>query len=305
MDSSADFKWSLLGARRAHQHRQAEPRRDPNRGTRPGGGRVCRARRPAITVGSFVATSGQKPWPSAGSFVAAYGQFFMAADSGRVRGRLDVAGCVLAVWSSASCAGGVEGLFGVGLVSGMQPEGWSGLMSEPSAKPVAAMRFPRLAARDLEGRVRSLPDDFAGTCNVVVVAFRREQQSMVDSWIAWFDTIAAQHPGVRCYEVPVIAARWSLARPVIDGGMAQAVRAQEARRRTLTVYTDVGRVTDALAIDDTRTVTVLLVDSDGRVRARTTGAATEQGGDGLLAALTVDDVDDVATTGGPAAVEQF
>lgn len=178
-------------------------------------------------------------------------------------------------------------------------------MSEPSAKPVAAMRFPRLAARDLEGRVRSLPDDFAGTCNVVVVAFRREQQSMVDSWIAWFDTIAAQHPGVRCYEVPVIAARWSLARPVIDGGMAQAVRAQEARRRTLTVYTDVGRVTDALAIDDTRTVTVLLVDSDGRVRGRTTGPATEQGGHGLLAALTVDDVDDVATTGGPPAVEQF
>ena len=31
-------------------------------------------------VGSFVATSGQKPWPSAGCFVAAYGQFFMAAD---------------------------------------------------------------------------------------------------------------------------------------------------------------------------------------------------------------------------------
>jgi hypothetical protein len=30
-------------------------------------------------LGSFVATSGQKPWPSAGSFVAAYGQFFMTA----------------------------------------------------------------------------------------------------------------------------------------------------------------------------------------------------------------------------------
>ena len=28
-----------------------------------------------------MATSGQKPWPSAGSFVAAYGQFFMAADA--------------------------------------------------------------------------------------------------------------------------------------------------------------------------------------------------------------------------------
>ena len=32
------------------------------------------------TVGSFVATTGQKPWPSVGSFVAAYGSLFMAAD---------------------------------------------------------------------------------------------------------------------------------------------------------------------------------------------------------------------------------
>src|SRR5690349_14766783 len=117
-------------------------------------------------------------------------------------------------------------------------------MSEPGAKPVA-LRFPRLAARDLEGRVHSLPDDFAGTRNLAVVAFRREQQSVVDSWIAWFAGIAAQQPGVRCYEVSVIATRWSPARLVIDGGMARAV--QDARRRTLTVYTDVRRVTDALA----------------------------------------------------------
>ena len=70
--------------------------------------------------------------------------------------------------------------------------------------------------------------------------------------------------------------------------MAQAVRAPEARRRTLTVYTDVRRVTDALAIDDTDTVTVLLVDSDGRLRWRTTGPMTEHAGAGLLATLTVD-----------------
>ena len=177
-------------------------------------------------------------------------------------------------------------------------------MSEATAEPVAAMRFPRLEARDLEGRGRSLPDDFSGTHNLVVVAFRREQQSMVDSWIAWFDTIAAQHPGLRCYEVPVIATRWSLARPVIDGGMAQAVRAQEARRRTLTVYTDIWRVTDALAIDDTRTVTALIVDRRGRVRGRTTGPATELGSARLLAALTDDGADDAAP-GGPPAVEQF
>ena len=128
---------------------------------------------------------------------------------------------------------------------------------------------------------------------------------MVDSWIAWFETVVAQHPGVRCYEVPVLATRWSPVRPFIDGGMAQAVRESEARRRTLTVYTDVRRVTDALAIDDTDTVTVMLVGSDGRVRWRATGPATERAGAELLAALTGDDAHDIATAGERASIEQF
>ena len=159
-------------------------------------------------------------------------------------------------------------------------------MSESAMNVSGAIRFPHLAARDLEGRSLELPDAFSGASNLVIVAFRREQQAMVDSWIAWWETIAAEHPSLRCYEIPVIATRWSPARPVIDGGMAQAVRAQEARRRTLTVYTDVRRVTDALGIDATDTVTVLLVDADGRLRWRTTGPVSEHSGSELAAAIT-------------------
>ena len=70
-----------------------------------------------------------------------------------------------------------------------------------------ALRFPHLAARDLEGRSLELPDAFSGAPNLVIVAFRREQQAMVDSWIAWWETITAEHPNLRCYEVPVIATR--------------------------------------------------------------------------------------------------
>ena len=158
-------------------------------------------------------------------------------------------------------------------------------MSKSTMNQPAVIRFPHLAARDLEGRALELPDGFSGESNLVIVAFRREQQTMVDSWVAWWETFAAEDPLLRCYEIPVIATRWSPARPVIDGGMAQAVRAQEARRRTLTVYTDVRRVTDALAIDSTDTVTVLLVGADGRVRWRTTGPATEHATSELRAAL--------------------
>ncbi len=147
-----------------------------------------------------------------------------------------------------------------------------------------------------------LPEAFSGAPNLVVVAFRREQQSTVDSWVAWFESIASKHPRLRCYEVPVMATRWSPGRRVIDGGMAQAVRTPEARRRTLTVYTDVRRVTDALTIEDTGTVAVLLVDSDGWVRWRTTGPATARTGDELLAAL---DVDRTGRAEAAPSVEQF
>lgn len=130
-----------------------------------------------------------------------------------------------------------------------------------------------------------LPAGFAGEQNIVLVAFRREQQAAVDSWIAWYTSVAADHPGLRVYEVPVIATRWSPGRAMIDGGMARAVATGEARRRTLTVYGDVRRVTDGLGIERTSEVTVILVDSAGRVTWRTTGAWTQPLGDELLGFL--------------------
>ncbi len=77
------------------------------------------------------------------------------------------------------------------------------------------------------------------------------------------------------------------------------------RRRTLTVYTDVRRVTDALAIDDTGVVTVLLVGPDGRVQWRATGPATERDGAELLRALTAEDTGGIAPAGEVASIEQF
>ncbi len=124
-------------------------------------------------------------------------------------------------------------------------------------------RFPLLAAHNLEGAAVQLPSGFTGEQNLVLVAFRRDQQDAVDSWITWYTGVAADHPGLRAYEVPVLATRWSPGRAVIDGGMSRAVATGEARRRTLTVYGDVRRVVDGLGIDRTSEITVLLVDRAG------------------------------------------
>jgi hypothetical protein len=135
---------------------------------------------------------------------------------------------------------------------------------------ISADHFPRLRARDLTGYSRWVPDAFEGRRNLVFVAFRRDQQAAIDSWAPWLAS-AAVSAQLGFYELPVLARRWAPMRPLIDGGMAAAVRADQARRRTMTVYGDVGGITGALGITDRTTVTIFLVDRRGQILDRATG----------------------------------
>ncbi len=131
--------------------------------------------------------------------------------------------------------------------------------------------FPQLAALDLGGRKVALPAGLPGERNVVLIAFRREQQGLVDSWVPWLERRAATDPGLRFVELPAIGLQWQPARAAIHGGMAAAIRDEAVRRRTLTVYTDVRRVTAPLGIDDRNTIWLCLVDRAGRVAWRGSG----------------------------------
>ncbi len=155
----------------------------------------------------------------------------------------------------------------------------------PGAAWSSGDRFPSLAARDLERTACTLPDVFTGEWNLVVIAFRRQHQALVDEWVAWHGTVAPDRPGLECWEVPVIGTMWSPARSFIDGGMAQAVREAHARQHTLTVYTNVAKAAYALDITDTNTITALLVDGSGRIRWRATGTPDGESTGEVLAVI--------------------
>ena len=135
--------------------------------------------------------------------------------------------------------------------------------------------FPHLRARNLEGLDVDLPGGFAGERNIVAIAFRRSHQSLVDSWVPWFDEHADDDPGLRFYEVPTIGRIWAPARNFIDGSMASAIGDPTILQRTLTVYGDVSRLTRPLDIDDRSTIAVLVVDRSGRVLWSASGGFSE------------------------------
>ena len=145
--------------------------------------------------------------------------------------------------------------------------------------------FPQLGARDLDGHEVMLPAGLPGEWNVVIIAFQRQQQELADSWVPWLEERAAVTPWLRFAELPAIGLQWRAARQVIDGGMAAAIRDQQTRRRTLTVYTDLRRVTAPLGIGDRNTIWLFLVDRAGRVRWRGSGGWNRAAADGLAEAL--------------------
>jgi hypothetical protein len=129
-----------------------------------------------------------------------------------------------------------------------------------------AMLFPEVTGENLHGDAVAFPDDLKGNPALVLVAFKREQQAEVDTWLAQLEAFEAAIPGVRVIETPTISgARWGWMAWFIDGGMRSGIPDDAARSRTITLYTDVARFREALGMETDEQIYAVLLDADARV----------------------------------------
>jgi hypothetical protein len=127
------------------------------------------------------------------------------------------------------------------------------------------MRFPTIEARDLEGDSYTLPDGLPAGRRIVLVAFRRWHQILVDGWKSRLPSLERDNPDLTVWEVPALGRRYRAARPYIDGGMRAGIIDEGVRLHTLTAYTDLRVLLGELAIPDTETVHVYLLGGDGEI----------------------------------------
>ena len=142
--------------------------------------------------------------------------------------------------------------------------------------------FPRVEGSNLEGEHVALPADFKGALNVVFVAFKREQQGDVDSWMPFLKSMAVPRPRLRTYELPVLGRGYRFMRSFIDGGMRRGIPDAAVRAATITLYIDKARFREALSLPDEDRIYILLVDQQGRVQWRTDGRFDERAGAELI-----------------------
>ena len=146
-------------------------------------------------------------------------------------------------------------------------------------------RFPHLQASNLEKQLLNLPGDFAGSRNLLLVAFQREQQVQVNTWLREMKRFEEVDPSFRYYELPTIQRPNRLLRWIIDSGMRRGIPDPKARARTITLYIDKAPFLKALGIADENRIYCFLVDRTGRVLWRADGVFEESKGLSLRDAL--------------------
>ena len=127
------------------------------------------------------------------------------------------------------------------------------------------MRFPAIEARDLEGHQHMLPDGLPAGRRLLLVAFRRWHQILIEGWKSRLTLLERENPDLTVWEVPALGRRYRPARPYIDGGMRAGIPDPYVRLHTLTAYTDLPALLSALEMSNTETVHAFLVADDGEV----------------------------------------
>ncbi|GAA1622199.1 hypothetical protein [Georgenia ruanii] len=153
--------------------------------------------------------------------------------------------------------------------------------------------FPALEGRSLLGERIALPAELPAERTLVLVAFQRWQQPVVDGWIT--RAVAAGVPPtprgaakpmpVAVVELPVLSTGWKPARRFIESGMVAASRDPDILARTIPVYTDVSAFRRRLQIPSTEEVHAVVVDPGGTVVARARGEVDAAAWATLAAAL--------------------
>lgn len=138
-----------------------------------------------------------------------------------------------------------------------------------------APRFPTVSGENLNRRTIQIPAGLDAPYSVLLVAFSREQQSDVDTWLPTVKDIVRDHSNVEYYELPTVSGLLLLTGRWLDDAMRGGIPKFADRERTVTLYTNTEEFRKLAGIDSPRQIWVGLVDRDGRVYWSTRGPASE------------------------------
>ena len=143
-------------------------------------------------------------------------------------------------------------------------------------------KLPNLTVEDLNGRTLDLPSDLPGNPTIVVIAFKQNQQPVINSWAKRLDHQAQTGPA--WVELPTVGQGAALIKSVIGNGMRSGITLTAMRARTPTIYSNRRAFNTAMGISDMSQIYVALAEQNVTVRTVISGDVTKEKVDELRTA---------------------
>ncbi|MFZ4115286.1 MAG: hypothetical protein ACOYK6_01015 [Chthoniobacterales bacterium] len=146
------------------------------------------------------------------------------------------------------------------------------------------VQIPLLHAHDLNGKSLVLPNDLSAQKTLLLVAFERQQQEAVDSWITALELRSPKNQ-IAWVEVPLLQRPWKLVASWIDHGMRRGITEEAFRAHVWTIYTNRSSFLKALGLTGTKSIVVLVINKKGVILEKVSGDYTKDKAPLILKAL--------------------
>ena len=131
--------------------------------------------------------------------------------------------------------------------------------------------FPQFEGTNLLMDSMSVPDDLDGELRLIVVAFDRDQQTLMDEWLLSLEELQAAYPELRGYFTPLLPQSAADAALPIIAAVSAAASNDRDRARTIIVFTDVDAFNEILDIPGKDVLQLFLLDENGAILWRGSG----------------------------------
>lgn len=126
------------------------------------------------------------------------------------------------------------------------------------------MLFTNLSGQEVEW-----PKELPGKKTVILLAYKRGQQSAVEDWVAQMGF----SPSDNFIQVLLMGRGARFVKGMIDGGLKKAFATQEWQHRTYTIYQKPAVLNKPFGISGAKQMQVIVLREDGKILGKVSGAA--------------------------------
>ncbi len=151
-------------------------------------------------------------------------------------------------------------------------------------------QFPEVSGRNLNRQKLTFPVDFPAENTLVLMAFYRQQQADIDTWLPFANQLENDYADLAYVELPVIYKMGPLGRFMLNEGMRAGIPDQKARLRTITLYLNKDDFLGQLGIQSQDQIQLLLVTRQGDILFKESGRFSEEKGAALVEMLEQENI---------------